>query len=107
MKRTDSNQHVDRSSLDAVKYRAAREVMAKVENQLAEEAEAERDERPGRTLVRFLAGVLLLAWIIVMSWIAVNAIKKMDPQAMAPNMFHAVSVFDPCTTAYPIWGLCR
>jgi hypothetical protein len=111
MKRADSQrQLVDRSSQDAVKYRAAREVMEKVESRLAEEEEAERSEQPGRTLVRFLVGVLLLAWTVVMSWIAINALKKKEPRTNLRNpeqLICVVTVCDLYTTACPTSGLCR
>lgn len=111
MKRADTpRQPVDRSSQDAAKYRAAREVMARVENRIVEEEEAARSEQPGRTLVRFLTGVLLVAWTVIMSWIAINALKKKEPRTdlqTREQLYCFVTVCDLCTTVYPTSGPCR
>lgn len=79
MKQPKSQQRpLDPSSKDAIRHQAAREVINQVERRSAEEEELERDEKPGRLVVRVLAGILLIMWIIAMSWIAIKSIKKRD-----------------------------
>ncbi len=75
----------DRSSLDAAKYRATREVIDHVESRLSEEEEREELEKPGQTVMRFLIGIMLIAWIVIMSWIAYRSMKKTEPRAELPR----------------------
>ncbi len=75
----------DRSSLDAAKYRATREVIDRVESRLIEEEEREELEKPGQTVMRVLIGIMLIAWIVIMSWIAYRSLKKTEPRAELPR----------------------
>ncbi len=75
----------DRSSLDAAKYRATREVIDRVESRLSEEEECDESEKPGQLVMRVLIGIMLIAWIVIMSWIAYRSLKKTEPRAELPN----------------------
>ena len=81
----------DPSSKEAIQYRAARAVIEQAEARLAAEEEAERDEKPGRILVRLLAGILLVLWIIAMTWVAVRSLKKHADARWQPAAFHVDS----------------
>lgn len=76
----------DRSSLDAAKYRATREVIDQVETRLIEEEERAELEKPGQTVMRILISMMLIAWIVIMSWIAYRSLKKTEPRAALPRM---------------------
>lgn len=71
----------DPTSKDGIKHQAARAVIAQVESRLAEEEEREKLQKPAQIVVRTLIGLLLIAWIIIMSWIAIGALKKKEPVA--------------------------